>query len=382
VLLGGVVLIFIKTFSVLSPVILSFFLVLLISLAVNPLIARLRAWTGGRKTATILVAAALLGVLALTGWALVGPLKTTVAHVAANIPSYIERFQKPLMIGSAQTPHSAASAATGPPPTNATKNSPATTPTTNPGPPKNPNNPGSILSYFSEVLQGTLSGLKSMALSASQMAAVFITVFFGVTFTLMDPHPIFGAIFSIVPERHHERTLVIMQRIGKFLPTWALATLVAMVCVGSLVFFLMWPFFGFVDAMVLGLIAGIFEAVPYLGPLLSAVPAFLFSLTKGGMTPVWVLLLYLMVQLLENNLITPLIMARNVKLHPVAVLFAILISVEMFGVLGVLVAVPMAGIADILHTEIYRQRYLPSVTDADLKSLARNALREKAAVPK
>jgi predicted PurR-regulated permease PerM len=221
-----------------------------------------------------------------------------------------------------------------------------------------------------------------MALTASQMTAVFITIFFGVIFTLMDPHPIFGAIFSIVPERHHGQTLVILQRIGKFLPTWALATLSAMFCVGFLVFLLMWPFFGVMDAMVLGLIAGVFEAVPYLGPLLSAVPAFVFALGKGGMTPVWVLLLYLGVQLLENNLITPVIMSRNVKLHPVAVLFSILLSVEMFGVLGVLVAVPLAGIADILHAEVYRKRYLPSITDADLKLLARSALGEKAAVPK
>jgi predicted PurR-regulated permease PerM len=47
-----------------------------------------------------------------------------------------------------------------------------------------------------------------------------------------------------------------------------------MLTVGLLVFLLMWPFFGFLDALVLGLIAGVFEAVPYLGPLLSAVPAF------------------------------------------------------------------------------------------------------------
>jgi predicted PurR-regulated permease PerM len=144
----------------------------------------------------------------------------------------------------------------------------------------------------------------------------------------------------------------------------------------------MWPFFGFLDALVLGLIAGVFEAVPYLGPLLSAVPALVFALGQGGMTPVWVLLVYLGVQLLENNVISPLIMAHSMKLHPVAVIFSMLICVELFGVLGVLVAPPMVAIVNILHDELYRKRFLPTVTDKDLRLLAQNALNEKQKIDK
>src|SRR4029077_16218279 len=132
----------------------------------------------------------------------------------------------------------------------------------------------------------------------------------------------------------------ILQRIAMFMPSWARATLLAMLAVGSLVFFAMWPLFGFFDAAVLGMIAGVLEAIPYLGPILSAVPALLFALGEGGMTPVWVLLAYLGVQLLENNVISPLIMSRSMKLHPVAVIFSMLLCVEVFGVLGVLVAAP------------------------------------------
>jgi predicted PurR-regulated permease PerM len=234
-----------------------------------------------------------------------------------------------------------------------------------------------MLSSLGQMFQGVASGFKSLALNASQIMVVLITVFFGVTFTLMNPRPIFGSIFAIVPERHHEQTLTILQRIGEFLPTWALATLLAMLTVGSLVFLLMWPFFGFLDALVLGLIAGVFEAVPYLGPLLSAVPALFFALGVGGMSPIWVLLVYLGVQLLENNVISPLIMARSMKLHPVAVIFSMLLCVEIFGVLGVLVAAPMVAIVEILHDELYRKSFLPSVTDAELQALAQRALGER-----
>jgi predicted PurR-regulated permease PerM len=95
---------------------------------------------------------------------------------------------------------------------------------------------------------------------------------------------------------------------------------------------------------------------------------------------VWVVVAYLAVQALENNVILPLIMARGMKVHPVAVMFSVLLCVAAFGVLGVLVAAPLVAIVAILHDELYRKHFLPTVTDADLDRLARTALREKRAV--
>ena len=378
VLLAAALFVFIETFSLLSPVLFSFLLIILVSLAVNPLISRLRAFAGGRKAATGLVAAGFVLVIGLTCWAFIGPLKTTCVKVAARLPGYVARLQNPMQ-GALQALRPAETL-----PAKSTNGIPTKAPATarpesgrgasEPASPNITKDSESIMTGLTQIIQGVASGFKSMALNLSQMLVVFITVFFGVVFTLMDPHPIFSAIFSVVPEDHHQQTMRLLQRTGEFLPRWAFATLLAMLTVGSLVFLLMWPFFGFLDALVLGLIAGVFEAVPYLGPLLSAIPALLFSLGKGGMTPVWVLLIYLAVQLLENNVITPLIMGRNMKLHPVAVMFSMLLCVVVFGVLGVLVAAPMVAIVEILRDEIYRKRFLPRVTDADLKRLAHNAL--------
>jgi predicted PurR-regulated permease PerM len=209
-----------------------------------------------------------------------------------------------------------------------------------------------------------------------------VTVFFGVTFTLMNPRPIIGAMFSLVPERHHDQALIIMQRIGKVVPSWAVATLAGMVAIGLLVFLSMWLILGFKDGLILGLIAGVMAAIPFLGPVLSAVPALLLSLGKGGMTPLWVLLAYLAVEALEGNVIQPFVMARGMRLHPVTVIFSMLLCVGAFGVMGVLVASPLVAIVIILHDELYRKRYLPTVTDADLDRLAGNALREKQSVSK
>ena len=70
-------------------------------------------------------------------------------------------------------------------------------------------------------------------------------------------------------------------------------------------------------------------------------------------------------------------MGHGMKLHPVAVIFAMLLSVAAFGVLGVLVAAPLIAIASNIHDELYRKRYLPTVTDEDMDDMARKALNEK-----
>ena len=384
VILAAALFVFIQTFSLLSPILLSFLLILLISLAFNPVISRMRAGAvvGGRKFPAALVAVVLVMVIALTGWAFFGPMKASVSTLSKQLPDYWERLQRPLIkmeqeaVLSEEKLQKEVSTEIAQEATEAGKPKPAPR-TTQPAPTKATKESRTIRSSLSDMLNGVAGSFTAVAFNAAQILVVLVTVFFGVTLTLMNPRPIIGAMFSLVPEGYHDQMLTIVQRIGKFVPRWALATLLGMATIGLLVFLLMWLIFGFMDALVLGLIAFVLEGVPYLGPILSAVPALLLAVSKGGITPLWVVLAYIAVQALENNVTTPLIMARSMKLHPVAILFSMLLCVAAFGVLGVLVAAPMVAIVNILHDELYRKRLLPTVTDADLDRLARKALHEK-----
>ncbi|MFZ3049027.1 MAG: AI-2E family transporter [Desulfatirhabdiaceae bacterium] len=382
VILGAALFAFIKSFLLLSPILLSFLLVLLISLAVNPVISRIRALWGGRKSATGLIVGVLVGIVALTGWAFFGPMKDSVTKLSEQLPAYWERFQKPLIKMEQQavlSEEKLQAEVTTEISRTATEEGKleVARQITEAAPSKPTKETGSLRSSLSEMFQGVVGRFTTVAFNATQILVVLVTVFFGATFTLMNPRPIFRAMFSLVPERHHNQALIIVQRIGKFVPGWVGTTMLGMLTIGLLVFLLMWPIFGLIDAMVLGLIACVLEAIPFIGPILSAVPAILFALGKGGMTPLWVLLAYIMVQAVENNMLLPFIMSRGMKLHPLAVIFSMLFCVAAFGVLGVLVAAPLVAIVDILHDELYRKRFLPSVTDADLDRLAGNALHEK-----
>lgn len=387
VILGAGLFAFIQTFSLLSPILLSFLLVLLIALAINPLISRMRNLTGGRKIPTGLVALTLVAGIALVGWALFGPMKDSVLNISEALPGYWERLQKPLIKmerqavlfeQKLQTEVSTEIAQDTPQEEKAAAGSRVAQST----PAKRSEDSKSLRSSLSEMFQGVLGSFTAVAFNGAQILVVFVTVFFGVVYMLMNPRPIIGAMLSILPEQHHNRALLIMQRIGKFIPAWAGATLLGMVTIGVLVFLLMWPILGFMDALVLGLTAAVLEVIPFLGPIFSAIPGILLALSKGGMTPLWVVLAYISVHALESNVILPFIMARGMKLHPLAVIFSMLLCVAAFGVLGVLVAAPMVAIVSIVHDELFRKIFLPTITDADLDRLAGIALHEKQSVYK
>jgi predicted PurR-regulated permease PerM len=382
VVLAAALFAFIETFSLLSPILLSFLLVMLISLAVNPIISRMRALTGGRKISTGLVAMALITGIALVGWALFGPMKASVINISEVLPDYWERLQRPLIKMEQQAVLSEEKLQTEVSTEIAQDESTAGKRETQPqnpssAPPPSPQKTSSLRSSLSEMFQEVLGSFTAVAFNGAQILVVLVTVFFGVVYMLMNPRPVFGLMFSLLPEQYHPKALIIMQRVGRFVPAWAWSTLLGMVTIGLLVFLLMWPIFGFMDALVLGLTAGVLESIPFLGPIFSAVPAILLALGKGGMTPLWVVLVYIAVQALENNVILPFILARGMKLHPLAVIFSMLLCVAAFGVLGVLVAAPLVAIVSIVHSELYRKTVLSGVTDEDLDRLARIALHEK-----
>lgn len=382
VFLAAALYVVIRAHTLLSPILLSFILIILITLAVNPIISRMRSWTGGRKGATGLVLLCVVTFGALAVWAAVGPLKQAVTTLSDSLPTYWERLQKPLikmehqeMISEEkmQKEVSAEIAEEKPKEGEVAPTSKSKEPVRSAVAPAQQEE-GSIRSSISGLMSGVFGQMKGVAHNTTEILIVLFTVFFGVIFTLMNPRPIFAALYYVVPERHHMRTLAIMVRIAKFVPRWAASVLISMLTIGSLFFILMWPIFGFADALMLGLIAFFLSAIPFLGPILTLIPALLLAFGEGGMTPVWVLFAYLAVQALEGNVILPIIMSRGMKLHPVAVIFSMLLSVTVFGVLGVLIAAPLVAIVGILHEEIYRKRFLPTISDEDLDRLARVTL--------
>jgi predicted PurR-regulated permease PerM len=106
-------------------------------------------------------------------------------------------------------------------------------------------------------------------------------------------------------------------------------------------------------AAALALIAGITEAIPLVGPLIGAVPAVIVAFTVSPVTGILVAVMYMVIQGLENNVLVPKIMSSNVGLNPLVIIIAIVAGGTLNGVIGALLAIPLAGTLQVLAQHIW-----------------------------
>lgn len=102
-------------------------------------------------------------------------------------------------------------------------------------------------------------------------------------------------------------------------------------------------------AVIIGIIAGVFNIIPYLGPIIGLIPALIFALLDEPIKAVWVTVAIVIIQQVESNFITPRILGKSVGLPPLVVMLSVLISGSYFGILGMLLAVPAVSVARIMY---------------------------------
>ncbi|HET8708728.1 MAG TPA: AI-2E family transporter [Candidatus Saccharimonadales bacterium] len=146
---------------------------------------------------------------------------------------------------------------------------------------------------------------------------------------------------SYVPAASRRRAADIWARAEKKLVSW----LVAQVLLGLIVGLMVWIgaiIIGLPFAGVLGMISGLLEIIPTLGPIAAAVPGILLGFTVSWKTAVAALIMYLAVQQVENHLLAPFLVGRTVRLHPIIIILSLLIGAALYGIGGALLAVPIA----------------------------------------
>ena len=133
---------------------------------------------------------------------------------------------------------------------------------------------------------------------------------------------------------------------------WLRAQLLAMIIVGILIAMGL-ALVGVPSPLALGLIAGVAEFVPIVGPVIGAIPALLLASTQDWHTIVWTLAVFVVVQQIESNLIMPLVAGRAVAVPPAVGLFAVVAIGVLFGPLGLLLGYPLAIVIDVAVRKLY-----------------------------
>lgn len=218
-----------------------------------------------------------------------------------------------------------------------------------------------VLSRMSSVGDGgggnmLASAQKFLALGATTLGHA-VVMFFGGIFLAANPGLYREGFVRLFPVSYREKLRVALVDAGEVLRQWLLGQLVAMICVGTLTGIGL-KLVGAPLPLVLGIIAGLLNFIPILGPVLAFGPGVLVALTESPQTTVYAALVYFVVQELEGHVITPLAQRWAAKLPPAVGLFAVLTFALLFGFFGVLFGMPLAIVVMTLVRKLYVENAL------------------------
>ncbi|WP_404453148.1 AI-2E family transporter [Virgibacillus necropolis] len=161
-----------------------------------------------------------------------------------------------------------------------------------------------------------------------------------------------------IPSKYHQRAHEVLYSIDKSLGNYIRGQLLVSLFV-SITTFTCFYFLDLKYALVLAIIMGVTNFIPYFGPIIGALPALAIALTVSTKLVLFVLLTVFVIQLIESNLLSPYIVGKSIHIHPVAIIFALLVGGKIGGVIGLLLAVPLLTICN----EIVKQVVTKNSTD-------------------
>lgn len=204
-------------------------------------------------------------------------------------------------------------------------------------------------------------GLRLVGSTFAALGSLVVVVFLA-GFLAASPRTYVGGLLMLVAKRRRQRMREVLEEIGHVLQRWLVGQVILMAVVAALTGIGL-TLLGVPFALPLALIAGLLEFVPYVGPIVAAIPALIVALSEGPQLALWVGLLYLAVQSVESYILTPLIQHRAVDLPPALILLAQVLMGVTAGPLGVIVATPLAAAALVAVKRLYVEDVLGDKPD-------------------
>ena len=311
ILLGLWVAYFIK------DILLLLFVVVLLAVALEPIITKLSSWRVPRVISILAVYLALFFVIGLTVYLILPPLVSQLGDLANNLPAYLSKLSD---VKVSQD-------------TLATQ----------------------------KILDSATQGLSTLSGGIfNAMVAIFGGIFSMLTvltltfYLLIDEGGMRKAFIALMPLGQREKTAETMHKIGIKLGNWLRGQISLMLIVGALtalgLSILDVPY-----ALALGLLAALLELVPIIGPIIAGLAAVLIAFVSGA--AVWqliaVVILYTVIQQVENQILVPKIMNKAVGVSPIGIIVAILIGGKLLGLTGAMLAIPVVTVISVISSEYF-----------------------------
>lgn len=198
---------------------------------------------------------------------------------------------------------------------------------------------------------GDLFGLLPSVLSiATQLVVVPFVAFL----LLKDGRRFRKGFIGLIPNRYFEFTLNVLRRADEQLGGYLRGQFLAALIVAVLSILVLW-WLGVEYYLIIGIIAGLANLIPYLGPIIGGAVAILVSAATTGSFDMAlpIIISFTIIQLIDNVGTQPLLLSRNVELHPLAILLVLLVAGDLFGFVGLLLAVPTAAVLKVLAQDVF-----------------------------
>ncbi|RKD24663.1 hypothetical protein BEP19_05825 [Ammoniphilus oxalaticus] len=193
--------------------------------------------------------------------------------------------------------------------------------------------------FFSSVLNGAGELLSKMI--------GFLVIPFLVFYLLKDMKVIQKGILLLIPRSHRKEFGKVIAEVDDALGNYVAGQLIVAFVIGGLAYLGYW-ILGMPYAIILAFIIMVTNIIPYFGPLIGAIPSIFVALTISVKMTIWVLVINLIIQIVEGNILSPLIMGKKLRLHPILIILALLVGGEVGGLVGLIFAVPIVAVSRVV----------------------------------
>lgn len=207
----------------------------------------------------------------------------------------------------------------------------------------------SLEGQLSNFTQGVFATVTDVFGGVVALAVVLVMAFYMV----VQEEDARRAFHAFVPEEYQELISTILRQVQDKMGWWLLGQLALCVIIG-LLYFVGLSVIGFDSALVLALFGGFTEFIPYLGPILGAIPILLVGAAISPVKALLGLIVVLLIQQLENHIVVPKVMQKAVGLNPLVSIVALLVGAKLFGIVGALLSIPVTTAVGVVLTELYR----------------------------
>ncbi len=221
--------------------------------------------------------------------------------------------------------------------------------------------------HLSKYVSGFSSGIVNFVGTITEIILSVAVLPFILFYLLKDGKNLPNYIVKLLPNRSRSEAKFILADMNHALSAYIRGQIFVAICIGVLLF-IGYLIIGLDYALLLAIIAMVTNVVPYLGPIIAIIPAIIIAFITSPFMLVKLAIVWAVVQLLEGKVISPQIMGRSLDIHPITVIFVILTAGNLFGIVGIILAVPGYAVLKVIITHIYQFIRLNSTMYPDKKA--------------